>query len=227
MGTAHTGSSAETSYSFSGDANTGMWRSAADTLVLTAGGSDALVLRTSGASTTNLTNAGYASSTSLTVSATTTTLGLSVSGAVSLLGDYFANVGTWFDTRIEALTDVALQGTWNLSGATVKEKTYKSFSWPAGAASATTTTATTSIPLGSAFSAEAWSYGECWSGSGTVGWRVNDGTNQMDYRQATSTVSRFALSTNNTYTAGEKRFVDVGPMTASYLTCTFEVTVNN
>jgi hypothetical protein len=138
----------------------------------------------------------------------------------------FSNTGTKF---VELLnTGVAtVLGTWDFSGATVKQHTHKSFSWPAGAANATTTTATTSIPIGSAFTPEAWSTGECWSGSGTIGWRVNDGTNQMDYRQATTTVSRFALATNNTFTASEKRFIDVGPITNGYISCTFDVTVNN
>jgi hypothetical protein len=98
---------------------------------------------------------------------------------------------------------------------------YPAFAFPAGPAVSTTTTATTTIALGTAFVGETWDFAECWSGSGTVGYRVTDGTNAMDFRQATGTVSRFALSTNNTFTASEKRFIEIGPMTASYLSCTF------
>lgn len=99
------------------------------------------------------------------------------------------------------------------------------FSFPAGAQTATTTTATTTVALGTAWFAETWSGIECWSGSGTVGYRLTDGTNAMNFLQATTTVSRFALSSNNTFVASEKRFVEIGPMTASYLSCTINKTI--
>ncbi len=97
---------------------------------------------------------------------------------------------------------------------------YPSFSFPSGPQTATTTTASTTIALGPAFVAETWSSVQCWSGAGTVGFQYNDGTNNMDFLQATSTVGQQALTTNNTFVAQEKRFVTIGPMTASYLTCT-------
>lgn len=97
---------------------------------------------------------------------------------------------------------------------------YPAFSFPSGAQSATTTTATTTVPLGTSFVGETWNQVECWSGSGTVPYRFTDGTNAMNFLQASSTVSRFTLSTNNTFTASEKRFVEIGPMTASYISCT-------
>lgn len=43
---------------------------------------------------------------------------LSVTTAFNFLGDYITNVLTWFDTKIEALTAVVLQGTWDFGGAT-------------------------------------------------------------------------------------------------------------
>lgn len=97
---------------------------------------------------------------------------------------------------------------------------YPAFSWPPGGASPTTTTATTSIALGTAFVAETWNAVQCWSGAGNVPYQFSDGTNKMNSLQASTTVSQFTLSTNNTFTAQEKRFVEVGPMTASYISCT-------
>lgn len=97
---------------------------------------------------------------------------------------------------------------------------YPAFSFPSGTQTSTTTTSTTTLALGTAFVAETWSQVECWSGAGTVGYRFTDGTNNMNFLQATGTVSRFSLSSNNTFTASEKRFVEVGPMTSSYISCT-------
>ena len=112
------------------------------------------------------------------------------------------------------------------SSARVKTKVYPSFSFPSGINSATTTTATTTIAIGTAFVSQQYSTAECFTGSGTVGYRVTDGTNAMDYELATTTVSRFTLSSNNTFQVSEKRFVEIGPMTTSYLSCTFDVTQN-
>lgn len=144
---------------------------------------------------------------------------LSATYPITLTGDA---IGTAFSTS----TNNTYSGTQDFSGATVKAHKYPSFSWPAGTVNATTTTATSSIPIGTAYVAETWNSVECWSGSGTVGYQINDGTNNMDFRQATTTVSRFALSTNNTFTASEKRFINVGPLTASYLSCSFDITYN-
>lgn len=116
-------------------------------------------------------------------------------------------------------------GNVDLNGATVKQHTYKTITWPGG--SATTTTATTTIPLGTAFTAEAWNTAECYTTSGTASVAMSDGTNDMDSRLASTTVGRWTLATNNTFTVSEKRQLDVGALTASKISCTFDVTVNN
>jgi len=118
-------------------------------------------------------------------------------------------------------------GTYDFSGATLKQHTYPAFSFPPGLSMATTTVATTSIPIGTAYTAQSFGGAECWSGAGTVIFAVTDGTNDSDYISATTTASRFSFSTGNTFTAGEKRFIEIGAMTSSYLTCSFDITINN
>lgn len=142
----------------------------------------------------------------------------------TLINDVITNVATWIDTKIEALTDVVLQGTWNFSGATVKQHTYSSFTWPG---TATTTTATTTVPLGTAYTAESWEGVDCWVSSSSVAVIFNDGSNNMNGFTSTTTVARTTLSTNNTFTAGEKRFVDIGALTDAQLSCTVDKIVNN
>ena len=100
-----------------------------------------------------------------------------------------------------------------------------SFSFPAGAQVATTTTATTTVALGPAFFAETWNAVACWSGAGNVPYNFTDGTNDMNVLQATTTVSRFTLSSNNSFTVNEKRFIEIGPMTASYISCSISKTI--
>lgn len=131
-----------------------------------------------------------------------------------------AGVATCATVDISANTNLAVTAPIVLTGDTVSIQQTPSFSFPAGARSATTTTATTTVALGAAWFAETWSGVACWSGSGTVPYQFSDGTNKMNSLLATGTVSRFALSTNNTFVADEKRFVDIGPMTNSYLSCT-------
>jgi len=98
---------------------------------------------------------------------------------------------------------------------------HPTFTWPGYA---TTTTATTTVPLGSAWSAETWTFAQCYTTSGTSGYQLTDGTNDMNYVVASTTVGRYALSTNNTFTAQEKRAIDIGPLTNAIITCTVEKT---
>lgn len=106
-------------------------------------------------------------------------------------------------------------GTHDFDGATVAGmQYYPAFAW------ATTTTGTTTQSLGAAFNAQTWGKVACWSESGvTTAYQFGDGTNWMEYRTATSGVSIYALSTNNSFTAGEKRYVRASS-TAINLTCT-------
>lgn len=115
-------------------------------------------------------------------------------------------------------------GGFNLSNATVKQHLYPAWVWPTVA---TTTTATATVPLGSAFVAELWNFSECRVTSGSGGYRYGDGTNFMDYLVASTTEGRYPLSSNSSFTTGERRVVEVGPLTNAQLTCTVDKTINN
>ncbi len=83
--------------------------------------------------------------------------------------------------------------------------------YPAFSYSTTTAwTGTTTIPLGPAFVAETWSAVQCFTDTGTLGINFNDGTNKMEYLLSSTTVGTFGFATNNTFTAAEKRYVDIG-----------------
>ena len=59
---------------------------------------------------------------------------------------------------------------------------------------------------------------------GTLDVTFNDGTNNMNTLNASTTVGTFTLSTNNTFTASEKRFVTIGNPASSptEISCTVE-----
>lgn len=116
-------------------------------------------------------------------------------------------------------------GTYDLSGATVKVHTYPAFSY----STSTTFTGTTTIPLGPAYTAESWSGAKCFTDTGTVQVSFYDGTNRMNWINASTTVGTNTLSTNNTFTAGEKRYVDLGTPASSptKVSCTVDRIVNN
>lgn len=87
-----------------------------------------------------------------------------------------------------------------------------------GSFSFSTTTAwtgTTTIPLGPAGAAETWSIAKCFTDTGTVNVSFYDGTNRMNIFNASTTVGTVTLSTNNTFTSGEKRYVDIGTPASS------------
>jgi hypothetical protein len=122
----------------------------------------------------------------------------------------------------------ALLGTWDFSNATVKQHVYRSFSWPAGPSMATTTTATTTIWLGPRIITETWGAARCSSNAvKSVGFRVTDGTNHMDYGLSTTTAATTTLSTNNVLTGGvDTAYVEVGPMTNGNISCSFDAVTN-
>lgn len=95
---------------------------------------------------------------------------------------------------------------------------YSSFTY----ASTTAWTGTTTIPLGTAYVAETWNGVQCFTDVGTLNVSFYDGTNRMNLISASTTVGTTPLSTNNTFTAAEKRYVDVGtPATSpTKISCT-------
>jgi len=91
----------------------------------------------------------------------------------------------------------------------------------------TSWTGTTTIPLGTAFVAETWTGVQCFTNTGTANVSIYDGTNRMNMFNASTTVGTVTLSTNNTWTAGEKRYVDIGTpaSTPTSVSCTIAKTI--
>jgi hypothetical protein len=90
-------------------------------------------------------------------------------------------------------------------------KFYPSFTY----ASSTAWTGTTTIPLAPAYIGETWNGVMCFTDAGTLNVSFYDGTNRMNMLNASTTVGTFTLSTNNTFTAAEKRYVDIGTPASS------------
>ncbi len=82
-------------------------------------------------------------------------------------------------------------------------------------ASSTVWTASTTIPLGPAFVAETWNSVKCFTDAGTLNVSFTDGTNRMNMFNASTTVGTVGLATNNTFTASEKRYVEIGTPASS------------
>jgi len=76
-------------------------------------------------------------------------------------------------------------------------------------------TGTTTIDLGPSYVGETWNGVQCFTNTGTLNVRFNDGTNHMNLFNASTTVGTVTLSTNNTFTAAEKRYVDIGTPASS------------
>lgn len=87
-------------------------------------------------------------------------------------------------------------------------------------------TGTTTIPLAPAYVNETWNGVKCFTDAGTLNVSFYDGTNRMDLLNASTTVGTFTLSTNNTFTASEKRYVDIGTPASSptKISCTVSKT---
>lgn len=101
---------------------------------------------------------------------------------------------------------------------------YPSFTY----ATSTAWTGTTTIPLGVSFNGETWRAVKCFTDVGTLNVSINDGTNRMNMFNASTTVGNVTLSTNNQFTASEKRYVDIGtPATApTKISCTVQKTLD-
>lgn len=88
---------------------------------------------------------------------------------------------------------------------------YASFSY----ATSTAWTGTTTIPLGPAGVGETWSQVQCFTDAGTLQVSLYDGSNRMNFMNASTTVGIVGLTTNNTFTLSEKRYADVGTPASS------------
>ena len=89
-------------------------------------------------------------------------------------------------------------------------------------ATSTAWSGTTTVALGTAYIGETWNGVQCFTDTGTLNVRFGDGTNKMNLFNASTTVGTVTLSSNNTFTAGEKRYVEIGTPASSptYLSCT-------
>ena len=77
-------------------------------------------------------------------------------------------------------------------------------------------TATTTVPIGVAMQAQTWVDISCYTDAGTATIAFNDGTNYMDYITCgTAVTSDDGSIANNTFTALEKRYVDIGNVSAT------------
>jgi hypothetical protein len=122
-------------------------------------------------------------------------------------------------------TTCTYSGTHNMSGATVKQHTYPSFTY----ASSTAFVGTSTVAIGVARNAQAWNTISCFTDVGTVDVYITDGTNRMNWFQASTTAGTITLSINNTFTTGEKRYFEAGnPQTSpKSLSCSSDITINN
>lgn len=87
--------------------------------------------------------------------------------------------------------------------------------YPAFTYATTSWSGSTTIPLGVAYNAQTWNGVKCFTDTGTLFVEFGDGTNAMNDFQASTTVGTITLSSNNTFTAGEKRYVDIGTPASS------------
>lgn len=132
-------------------------------------------------------------------------------------------VGIGSSTPSHTLT---VAGDLNVTGAS-RISIPRAITWPGVA---TTTSATSTVPLGIAMSAEAWNSARCKTTNGTAAWLFKDDAgNRMNggFASTTSTSTLVTLSTNNTFTTGEGRNMDIGPLTNATITCSVDVTINN
>lgn len=125
-------------------------------------------------------------------------------------------------------TNLTATGYADFTSATLQSHTYPPFTFPPGGQMSTTTTATTTIAIGAAMAPKGQQFNSavCWSGGGTFAFNLTDGTNDSDVHLASTTASYKAFSSNNTFTYKETRYIEIGPMTASYLSCGFDITNN-
>jgi len=120
---------------------------------------------------------------------------------------------------------VTATSTVDFEEATVTIHTYPAFSY----ATSTAWTGTTTRALAPAFTAETWDSVKCFTDTGTLNVTFNDGTNDMDVVNASTTVGAFKFSTSNTFTASEKRYVEIGTpaSTPTEISCSVDVIVND
>lgn len=185
----------------------------------------------------------------LTATDSTLTFSGSYTGAVArTVGINLGNANTWTSLQtinFASTTAITASGelviprdkTVTSFGEVTADDTTGQFRWFAGSAqrvlpplfyasftysTSTAWTGTTTLPLGPAGIAETWQNVQCFTDTGTLNVSFYDGTNRMNLFNASTTVGKVTLSTNNSFTAGEKRYVDIGTpaSTPTRIACT-------
>ena len=130
---------------------------------------------------------------------------------------------TLISGNITGVSGITATGTIDFSGATVLQKTYRTFTY-----ATTSWTGTTTILLGTAIVKETWNQAVCRTDVGTLNVQFYNSGNLMNMLSASTASSTAALSTNNALPALTNRKVDVGTPATSpkVITCTVDATTN-
>ena len=147
-------------------------------------------------------------------------------GTTSPVATLSVQGNAYISGNISNVSSITATGTVDFSAATLKSHVYPAFTSPA---TTTTWTATSTWQLGSALTAETWNFIQCNTDASFLNVIITDGTNDMNLIKSSSTPSLFALTTNNTFTAGEKIFLRAGTTTtatATYISCRVDRTLN-
>lgn len=170
--------------------------------------------------------------------ATTTNLYVSAVATLgTLAGSIDASLATLFRLPYSAAPTISTNGDVGI------DSTSNQFKYQSGAATrvlgngniyrsfkySTTTawTGTTTLPLGPAFVGETWNGAQCFTDTGTLNVSFYNGTNRMNMFNGSTTVGTVTLSTNNTFVAAEKRYVDIGTpaSTPTSISCTVSLSL--
>jgi len=180
---------------------------------------------TTGTSTTSFFS-GLGTFTNMVVTTLATFLNATFTGLVDIGGGVL-EIPNGSAPTVDAIGELALDSTSNqlvLYGSAKKVigdgNLYPAFTY----ATSTAWTGTTTIPLGTAYTAETWNGVQCFTDTGTVNVDFGDGTNFMNATtsKALNPAPIHTLSSNNTFTAGETRYARVGTpvSTPTKISCT-------
>ncbi len=142
---------------------------------------------------------------------------------LTINGGGFAVSASGIATTTIGSATSTIAGTVDFSGGTVTGM----FLYPAFTYATSSWSGTTTVALGAAVINETWLTASCFTSAGGVAFRFNDGTNNMNWLTATTSgsfVDQRTLSTNNSFTIGEKRYITVGsPETSpTSISCTIK-----
>lgn len=164
------------------------------------------------------------------INATSTTQTSTFSGILAVLTRLITVISATFTPTTEGEIGIDSSGPTQLkyfAGGAVRTLTPARFaSW--SYATSTAWTGTTTRQLGPAGMNETWGDVKCFTDTGTVQVSVYDGTNRMNWINASTTVGTTTLSSNNAFVQSEKRYVDLGTPASSptQVSCTATITTD-